>query len=496
MLPEEDRRALKKNGYQISAKGVISPIANPLQTYNRKSSSSEIQLYRQGERNPSNNHRPIQPKATTTTSNNQRYGSANAAEHRSAALSPKPKPTPNLRGMSPDAAERWSAGSNPQPKPKPFSYNRREWENAPPQPKLKPPSSNKATQLQRQELIRENQNLINHSSPETPPKPKPTPTALNTRRYGSADAAERWTSGSTPQAKPKPTPTVSNNRRYGSADAASRWNGGTSPQPQLTTAPWGNQYFNNRPLTSPPASEPPKPEPKKSWWDKAGDFVKEKTSDAWDKTKSAGTFVKDHASEIGHGALDVAGFVPVIGAAADGINGVWYAAQGDRTNAALSFAAAIPIVGDAAAAAKGVGKVANAVKDAKATKTYLTYTLKDSDEVVRYVGRASGKGTPQEVLAGRISKGHHVLQSNANLKPHLEAVQGNRAANRGAEDVLYSRYQVPNPNQINGKTLAPGANKGGQQLLNETNPLSNISWKAKTIGRRKIEAYANDLNQP
>ncbi|MBW4603682.1 MAG: hypothetical protein KME29_29965 [Calothrix sp. FI2-JRJ7] len=196
MLPEEDRRALKKNGYQISAKGVISP----LQTHNRKSFSSNTQLYRQGERNPSNNSRPIQPKAKATTSNKQHYGSANAAEHRSAGLNPKPKPTPNLRGMSADAAERWSVGKrSPKPKPTPTStaLNTRRYSSA--------------------------NNAAEHSSAGLNPKPKPTPTptALNTRRYSSANnAAEHRSAGSTLQPKPTPTSTALNTRRYGSANAA------------------------------------------------------------------------------------------------------------------------------------------------------------------------------------------------------------------------------------------------------------------------------------
>jgi hypothetical protein len=301
MLPEEDRRALKKNGYNISAKGVISPIAHPLQTPNRKSSSSAAQLHRQGERNPLNDSRPIQPKATPTTSNTRRYGSADAAERWSAGSNPKPKPTPNLRGMSADAAERWSAGLS-----------------------LKP-------------------------------KPKATPTALNTRRYGSADAAERWSAGSSPQAKPKP------NLRGMSPDAAERWTSGSTPKPQLAIAPLGQQPAKNRPLT-PPAPEPPKPEPEKSWWDKARDSVTEKASDAWDKTKSVGTFVKDHAEDFGHGALDVVGLVPVVGDAVDLAHAGWYLAEGDKVNAALSAASAIPFVGDAAK----VGKYgAKAVKGAE-----------------------------------------------------------------------------------------------------------------------------------
>ena len=39
------------------------------------------------------------------------------------------------------------------------------------------------------------------------------------------------------------------------------------------------------------------------------------------------------------------GLVPVVGEPLDGINGVWYAAEGDYLNAGLSAAAMVPIVG-------------------------------------------------------------------------------------------------------------------------------------------------------
>lgn len=43
--------------------------------------------------------------------------------------------------------------------------------------------------------------------------------------------------------------------------------------------------------------------------------------------------------------------LPVVGAAADVANGVWYAAEGNYTDAALSFASAVSGVGDAVGAA-------------------------------------------------------------------------------------------------------------------------------------------------
>jgi RHS repeat-associated protein len=59
-------------------------------------------------------------------------------------------------------------------------------------------------------------------------------------------------------------------------------------------------------------------------------------------------------SDIGHAALDVVGLIPVVGEVADVANGIWYAAEGNYVDAALSFSSAIPLAGYAATAAKGV----------------------------------------------------------------------------------------------------------------------------------------------
>ena len=216
MLPEEDRQALKKDGYKFTANGVV-PIAHPLQTHNRKSSSSEAQ-HRQGERDSLNNPRPIQPK-----------------------------PTPNLRGMSADAAERWSAGSSLKPKPKatPTALNTRLYGSADAEERrhagssLKPKPKPTPTALNTRLYGSADAEERRHAGSSLKPKPKATPTALNTRLYGSADAEERRHAGSTPQAKPKP------NLRGMSADAAERWTSGSTPKPQLAIAPRGEQNKNN-----------------------------------------------------------------------------------------------------------------------------------------------------------------------------------------------------------------------------------------------------------
>jgi hypothetical protein len=276
-------------------------------------------------------------------------------------------------------------------------------------------------------------------------------------------------------------------------------------------------YLNSQGLDSsgkPVVVSPPKPP--------VPDKPKEKN--LWDEVTG---FVKANPMEVVHGALDVAGFIPGAGAVFDGANAVLYLAEGDKTNAALSAVAAIPGVGDAVAATAIAGKVA--AKGAKAievsakavdkandavrwgrsalkveksapstSKTYITYTFRDGENV-RYVGRASGKGTPEEVLAQRISKGHRIAKNHPKLTAQVEGlpgaigVQGSRSANKGAEDVLYSYHQTRGDKIVNGQTVTGGASRGNQPLLNRTNPLSNIKRKIEATGRRHIENYARDL---
>ncbi|MFE1263229.1 DNRLRE domain-containing protein [Streptomyces albogriseolus] len=57
-------------------------------------------------------------------------------------------------------------------------------------------------------------------------------------------------------------------------------------------------------------------------------------------------------SDIGHATLDVVGLVPVVGEVADVANGIWYAAEGNYVDAALSLTSAIPLAGYAATAVK------------------------------------------------------------------------------------------------------------------------------------------------
>jgi RHS repeat-associated protein len=74
------------------------------------------------------------------------------------------------------------------------------------------------------------------------------------------------------------------------------------------------------------------------------------------------------ASGLVHGALDVAGLVPVVGEPADLVNAALYKAEGRDTEAALSAAGAIPIVGWGATAGKAAYKLEKATDAADAQR--------------------------------------------------------------------------------------------------------------------------------
>ncbi|MGN0632908.1 MAG: polymorphic toxin-type HINT domain-containing protein [Oscillospiraceae bacterium] len=63
--------------------------------------------------------------------------------------------------------------------------------------------------------------------------------------------------------------------------------------------------------------------------------------------------------KLGHALLDVAGMIPGVGFVFDGINGAWYAAEGDWYNAVCSFVSMLPGLGDA------IGSFAKAEKSCK-----------------------------------------------------------------------------------------------------------------------------------
>lgn len=103
------------------------------------------------------------------------------------------------------------------------------------------------------------------------------------------------------------------------------------------------------------------------------------------KSKSARATEPGLLSDITHTALDVAGLVPVIGELADGANALFYLAEGNKTDAALSAAAMIPIAGMAATGAKLVRKGVKLADKAKALKKATDKVSKSTKAVAAVV---------------------------------------------------------------------------------------------------------------
>jgi hypothetical protein len=115
------------------------------------------------------------------------------------------------------------------------------------------------------------------------------------------------------------------------------------------------------------------------------------------------------ALDIVHGALDIAGLIPVLGAIPDGINAGIYAIEGDWVDAGISVGAMIPFVGDGVL----IGKIG--------TKTALKFSEKAAVRLgeegiakALRVGRDAAKAEKAAVEVGKdVTKAEKALVKDA-----------------------------------------------------------------------------------
>lgn len=72
------------------------------------------------------------------------------------------------------------------------------------------------------------------------------------------------------------------------------------------------------------------------------------------------------------------------------------------------------------------------VPSASGGKSYIVYVFRTSEGRIVYVGRASGAGTPAEVLSARLSKGHEHYAPG--LTPEVISAHSSKLASQGAEE--------------------------------------------------------------
>lgn len=104
-----------------------------------------------------------------------------------------------------------------------------------------------------------------------------------------------------------------------------------------------------------------------------------------------------------HGTLDVAGFIPGLGAIPDVLNAGIYALEGDAVNAGMSLVAAVPGAGDAAKAGSMAAKGAKAVAE-KAAKEAAEKAAKEAAEKAAKAAERAAKAKAERELAEREAK--------------------------------------------------------------------------------------------
>lgn len=121
--------------------------------------------------------------------------------------------------------------------------------------------------------------------------------------------------------------------------------------------------------------------------------------------------------------LDIAGFVPLLGAVPDVANGIIYLCRGDYVNMGMSFVAAIPGYGDAAAGvAKGIKYGAKATKYVKTSKLARIESNQVSKQAKFIIGMAKGQQTKNVSLLwtnGTKKNAQKVIEEVQRMAPEL-----------------------------------------------------------------------------
>ena len=149
------------------------------------------------------------------------------------------------------------------------------------------------------------------------------------------------------------------------------------------------------------------------------------------------SFVKEH-SDVIHGVLDVAGFIPGVGAVADLANAGLYAAEGNWLEAGLSLASAVPGIGDTIALAKKSGKALKGLKGLKSLKGLKGFNALDKAKGMKSLfGALKGKAkTGASKVKGWLKKPKEAFN---NIKKRLKGECVNGRCFTG-DTLVYTRH--------------------------------------------------------
>jgi A nuclease family of the HNH/ENDO VII superfamily with conserved AHH len=181
-------------------------------------------------------------------------------------------------------------------------------------------------------------------------------------------------------------------------------------------------------------------------------------------------------SEVAHFGLDVAGFIPVVGEAADLTNGIIYTLEGDWTNAGFSYAATVPVYGWASTTAKYAKKVISTPGGERTLSWF-----KNASGHVSFGSRSFLK-TVISSPAGQ--QAHHIIPWEQLDHPLIQKCAG------AGDD-----WHMNNP--INGISLGPAQHLGSHPdynnaILNKLNAIQG-AYPSPNDATLRLENFTNQV---
>jgi len=193
-----------------------------------------------------------------------------------------------------------------------------------------------------------------------------------------------------------------------------------------------------------------------------------------------------------HGFLDVAGFIPALGAVPDIANGIIYLCQGDFANMGLSFIAAVPVYGDTiAGVAKGAKYVGKGIKVTKESKVVAANVKRiesfDIDKQAEYIVKMAKKNDIKKVSLlwtnGTKFNAKAVVRKAKAINPKLEI----QAFETSIEGIQMEKA-------VNRKLVEEGLRRGYSKervfkLLKENRLWENFAEKGNSKLKSELQAF-------
>ena len=183
-------------------------------------------------------------------------------------------------------------------------------------------------------------------------------------------------------------------------------------------------------------------------------------------------------SKIVHGALDVAGFIPGLGAVPDLLNAGLYLAEGDKSNAALSAVAAVPLAGDAVKGTSMAVKGGSAAMD-------LGRAAKGADAIGGAGSLSRNAGTVSPTTARGVDGATDTAQGTSGKRPRDQnGADGSASAakrTKADDSATGSGSNLQRFSSIEGFNQAANGPAAGR--ANQVLEFGTYKWTTDSLGR-------------